>query len=85
MKQFSGIANNIDSIIIGKVITKNKLFTNKQDLIFVTESPIIPKGYLAVITSSVINTDDSKCIVSNVRGVSELHDNDVVTIDSNGV
>ena len=83
MKQLNGIAQNIDQLLIGKITFKNGLLTNKKDLIFVSENSSIPSGYICVISSSA-NTSVDKALVSNVSNISELHENDIVTIEPDG-
>lgn len=84
MKQLNGFPQNIDKIYIGKITFNNVLFSNKKDLIFVTENSITPVGFIAVITSNNTNVNDSKRIVSHVDNITELHENDIVTIEPNG-
>lgn len=85
MKQLSGKANNIKEILIGKITTKDDFFANKNDLIYVSNNGKFPKGYLAVISSSDILTREIFPYISNVSSISELYDNDIVTIDSDGI
>ncbi|HBX51114.1 MAG TPA: His-Xaa-Ser system radical SAM maturase HxsC [Bacteroidales bacterium] len=84
MKQLIGIAHNIEKVIIGKITTKNEMFSNKNDLIFVTRNNKIPNGFVAVITSNNSVDEKSKCFVENVENISELYDNDIVTIYPDG-
>jgi His-Xaa-Ser system radical SAM maturase HxsC len=84
MKQLSGKAYNINEVIIGKITTRNDLFTNKKDLIYVSSNGYFPNGYLAVITSNNNNCKGASRYIENVVNVSELHDNDIVTIEPDG-
>lgn len=83
MKQLKGLAQNIDRLLIGKITFKNELFTNKKDLVFVTETDSIPSGHICVISSYNKNTTN-KALVSNVKNTFELQENDIVTIEPNG-
>ena len=71
MKQLKGLAQNIDRLLIGKITFKNELFTNKKDLVFVTETDSIPSGHICVISSYNKNTTN-KALVSNVKNTFEL-------------
>lgn len=84
MKQLTGIPHNIRETLIGKITTYNDLFANKKNLIYVTNSSNIPKGYLAVITSSNQVTEKTNNIIKHVEHIAELHNNDIVTIDPIG-
>lgn len=84
MRQLIGEAYNIKKTLIGKITTKNDFFSKKKDLIYVANSGEFPKGYLAVITDSVNFSKEFSSYVSNVNGVSELNDNDIVTIEPDG-
>lgn len=84
MKQLKGKAYNLNEVIIGKITSKHDLFATKKDLIYVTNNGDFPNGYLAVITS---NNDINKGVsryIENVGNISELHDNDIVTVDPDG-
>lgn len=83
MKQLTGKAYNINEVIIGKITTKDNLFVNKKELIYVSKNGNLPRGYLAVITS---NNNKSELLpyIANVENITELHDNDVVTIEPDG-
>lgn len=84
MKQLTGKAHNIEKIIIGKITRKQEIFSSKKDLIYVSDSAEFPKGYLAVISSQIINSKDLSSYIDNVEGISELHENDVVSINEKG-
>lgn len=84
MKQLNGTTQNISKVLIGKITTTNDLFVNKKDLIYVTQNDEIPKGYLAVITSKSDINNDFISAVKNVDNISELSNNDIVTIDTMG-
>lgn len=84
MKQLEGIPHNINEIIIGKVAIKIGLFTFKKDLILITTNSKLPKGYKALITSFHHKDIKSECVVDNVGNISELHDNDIITIYPDG-
>lgn len=84
MKQLNGLANNIETGVIGRITKTNKLLSNKKDLIYVTNESILPTGYLAVITSASKQKKYSSNVISNVVDAFELNENDIVTIDSNG-
>jgi len=84
MKQLKGRANNINKDLIGKITTKNNYFTNKKDLILVSKNKIIPRGFLAVLTFCTIDKQNNISIVDNIENVTDLHDNDIITIDPNG-
>jgi len=84
MKQLIGKSYNINEVFIGKITTKNDLFANKKDLIYVTNNGNVPKGYLAVITSNNNISKGSSSYIESVENISELHDNDIVTIEPDG-
>ena len=85
MKQLIGIAHNIDNLLIGKITKRNNLFANKKDLIFVTNNNENPFGYSTIITSSKSIPLKTSKSITNVIDISELNENDIVTIDSKGV
>lgn len=84
MKQIIGISHNIENVLIGKITRKNELFAIKKDLIYVTNDTNLPKGYKAIISSNNNVNTDSICYVSNVDHITELHENDIVTIEPDG-
>ncbi len=84
MKQLIGDAQNINKVLIGKITKNDDLFANKNDLIYVTDSDKFPKGYLAVITTSKNINNNSLSYVRNVESISELFNNDIVTIEPDG-
>jgi len=84
MKQLKGVAQNINTGIVGKVTTKRQFFSSKKNLIYVTNDKNISKGYLASITSSNGVFNKTLQYVDNVENISELHDNDIIIVYPNG-
>ena len=84
MKKLNGVAHNIETLLIGKITTKEKMLISKKDLIYVNTDGKFPGGYKAVITSSSGTSNNSANYVNKVASISLLHDNDIVIIEPNG-
>lgn len=85
MKQIVATTHNVNTLLIGKITKRAKLFVNKKNLIFVTNSNQLPNGYLAIISSNdTLQSNFNKNIII-VKDISELNENDIVTVDSNGI
>ncbi len=86
MKQLFGKVINIKNVILGKVSFKNSIFEDKRNKIFVTEKAKISNKYLAVITSANnIESYGKQRIVKSVKNIYDLNENDLVTINENGI
>lgn len=84
MKQLTGKTYNIDRVFIGRITTNKKMFVNKKNLILITEDVNIPNGYLAVISTRNDIKIKSQPLVQGVKDIAELHENDIVTIETDG-
>ncbi len=82
MKQFKGNPNNITETIIGKVVKQPSLLQSKKDKVLVTHHAGKSKGFHAIITDSSIIPEVSG--VYDIQELSELNDNDIVTINNEG-
>lgn len=83
MKQLKGKPNNIIETVIGKVVKQPSFLQSKKDKILVTNHATKMKGYSAIITDKPIDSDISG--VYELQELSELNDNDIVTIDNEGL
>jgi len=83
MKQLTGEAKGISKTIIGIITYKKSLFGSKKNLIYVSDSKLMPNGFMAYITSA--NPESKKeIIIANVKNIFELKEKDIVSIDPNG-
>lgn len=84
MKQLSGIAQNINKPLLGRITFNNSLFACKSDLIYVSKNENIPNGFNAVLTNKdVLNTKNQK-IVKCIENIEELNEKDIVIIETDG-
>jgi len=83
MKQITGKPNNIEETIIGRVVKHSSLLQSKKDSIFVTDQEISNNKFKAIITDKEI--DNTITGVFNVIVLNELNENDIVTIDKDGI
>jgi His-Xaa-Ser system radical SAM maturase HxsC len=84
MKKLTGKALNISEEILGKVTFKRNHIFSKKDLVCVVQDTSdIPKGYLAVLSNNAI-TDAKQTVISEIQGLSELNEGDVVLITPEG-
>lgn len=84
MKKLQGNPQNIKTEILGKVTFKRNHVFHKNNFVFVTsEATNIPKGFAAVLTSK--NLPNVKgTVVTEVQQFSELNENDVVLVNTDG-
>lgn len=83
MKQIKGNPNNIEKTVIGKVAKRSSLFQSKKNHVLVTDQKIKRNGFSAVITDKSIDNDMTG--VYDVKELFELSENDIVTIDKDGI
>jgi len=84
MKTLTGKINNFEKKVIGKLTTKKKLFGHKKKMIYLSKGDDLPKGYLAIISSNKEYDNNFMNVISEVENINELHDDDIVEIDTNG-
>lgn len=82
MKQLKSNPNNINETIIGKIVKQTSLFHTKKDCILVTNQAEKQGGYNAVIANEIC---DSNIIGAELEELGDLNNNDIVTIDSDGI
>ncbi len=83
MRQLKGNPNNIEETIIGKVVKHWSLFQSKKGRVLVTDRTLKKKGFNAIITSGIIAPEITG--VYNLQDLTELNENDIVTIDNKGL
>jgi His-Xaa-Ser system radical SAM maturase HxsC len=84
MKRLTGISQNIDTEILGKITFKNNHIFSKSDYVYVaTDATNIPSGYLAVLTTESLYHKKQPAI-TNVQGLEELNEGDVILINADG-
>ncbi|MDR1847081.1 MAG: hypothetical protein LBR17_03070 [Bacteroidales bacterium] len=80
MKRLTGKTLNISEEILGKVTFKRNHIFSKKDLVCVVQDTSdIPKGYPAVL-SNIDVTNTKQAVISEIQGLSELNEGDVVLI-----
>jgi His-Xaa-Ser system radical SAM maturase HxsC len=83
MKQVKGEPVNIKETIIGKVTKKSGFLKSKKNKVLVTDKAIKKNGYDAVIANKLINKNFIGAY--NVENLDMFNENDIVTIDGNGL
>jgi His-Xaa-Ser system radical SAM maturase HxsC len=84
MKQLSGNPIGINTEILGKITFKRNCIFSKKNLVCVVQNTAyIPKGYAAVLSNIAI-TNTKQAAVSEIQGLSELNEGDVVLITPDG-
>jgi len=83
MKQIKGKPNNIKETVIGKVVKGSSFFQSKKNRVLVTDKTIKINGFSAIITNKSLDAHVTG--VCDVQELSELNENDIVTIDKDGV
>jgi His-Xaa-Ser system radical SAM maturase HxsC len=83
MKTLKGRTLNIKEELLGKITTSPRNIFTRSKYIYVSRDNSLPKGYLAVIVSSIILSTEVPAVVG-VSNIDELNEGDVVTINSKG-
>lgn len=83
MKKLSGLSQNIDKSILGKITYKPIRYSRKNDFILISDRHKSGKGYGALITRSPM--ENSKIpLFYDVKNVEQLKDGDIVLLEPNG-
>jgi His-Xaa-Ser system radical SAM maturase HxsC len=82
MKQLKSNPNNIDETVIGKIVKQTSMFHSKKNCILVTDEAKKQNGYSAIISNKIIDTN---VIGVELDELGELNNNDIVTIDADGI
>lgn len=82
MKQLKSNPNNIDETVIGKIVKQTSMFHSKKNCILVTDEAKKQNGYSAIISNKIIGTN---VIGVELDELGELNNNDIVTIDADGI
>lgn len=83
MKEIKGIAHNITTTILGKITLNGKnIFCRNDEILVAKGLTNIPRGYLAVITDTDINTD--RCYVNGIEHFNTFCEGDVISINPQG-
>jgi His-Xaa-Ser system radical SAM maturase HxsC len=84
MIMLTGRPSGISGEILGKVTRKRSVFRRVRDAVFVAgDDAYFPSGYAAVLTDKDVRPIKG-ATVAMVGGLSELHEGDVVAVDTNG-
>lgn len=85
MKQLTGITRNIDSDILVRVTTNNKIIRNRNKYVLVQKGlRKKPLGYAAVITDQEVVSLKACSVTVQSENIADFHDGDVVLINPNG-
>ena len=85
MKQLTGITRNIDSDILVRVTTNNKIIRNRNKYVLVQKGlRKKPLGYAAVITDQEVFSLKACSVTVQSENIADFHDGDVVLINPNG-
>lgn len=85
MKQLTGITRNIDSDILLRVTTNNKIIRNRNRYVLVQKGlKKKPLGFAAVITDTEVDSQKACSIKVQSENIADFRDGDVVLINPNG-
>lgn len=82
MKQLKSNPQNITETVIGKIVKQTSMFHSKKNCILITDEAKKQNGYNAIIANKL---KDTNLIGVELEELDELNDNDIVTIDGNGI
>lgn len=82
MKQLKSNPQNITETVIGKIVNKKSMFHSKNNWILVTDDAKKQNGYNAIVANKLTDTN---LIGVELAELDELNDNDIVTIDGDGI